>query len=386
MRLLDIATVKEELARVLAHRPKTLRFVDRTFNISPERDLAIWRFLLENAPETCCHFEIAPDRFTDEMFDFLALVPAGRFQFEIGLQSTNPATLSAIRRTTDMDRAFVNIARLRALNNIHLHVDLILGLPHETMETFQRSFNETFALFPHYIQMGLLKILPGAPLGREPEHGLVSCGRPPYEVMANNWLSHRELTELYWFGECVEAFFNNRFFKTFFAFILSREDDCFLFFRELLARCRAGDFFERAKTQELMSSLLLAHSRNHPQAETLKELLIFDWLRSGRRFLPGHLETPAFNREKDRLWRDLAQDFPPFYTSKTRNRFFKRAVFMHFSAKALKAAGLGSGREGVICFPAEKAEGLMGYNKTIFVTTLQAVTVTEVGKVKALTP
>ncbi len=371
VRLQDITTVKAELGLILAHKPGTLRFIDRTFNISPERALAIWRFLLEHAPDTCCHFEIAPDRFTEEMFTFLAKVPVGRFQFEIGLQSTNPPTLAAIRRTTDMAPALANIARLSRLDNIHLHVDLILGLPQETMATFRRSFNDTFALFPHYIQMGLLKILPGTPLSNEPEHGLVNCGQPPYEVLANNWLTHEELKKLFRFGECVEAFFNNRFFKTFFSFILTGHDDFFLFFMELSARCQAEGFFERSPTQELMSSLLLAHSKNQPAAKILRELLTFDWLRSGHAFLPKHLENENFNREKKHLWNNMAQNFLPYYTYKTRNIFFKRSVFLRFSSKVLEAAGFGSGQEGIICFLAEKDEGLMGYRKIIFLADSQ---------------
>ncbi len=371
VRLKDIAEVREDLARILVHKPKTLRFVDRTFNISPKRDLAIWRFLLEQAPKTCCHFEIAPDRFSEEMFAFLATVPPGRFQFEIGLQSTNPATLTAIRRTTDMGIALTNIARLRRTDNIHLHVDLILGLPHETMATFRRSFNETFALFPHYIQMGLLKILPGAPLSREPEHGLIHCSSPPYEVLANKWLSHEKLKQLYRFGECVEAFFNNRFFKTFFACILAVTDDYFLFFMELLEQCQASAFFERSPTQKLMSAILLKQSRDHQEAETLKELLIFDWLRSGHRFLPDHLAENNLNREKERLWHNMPQNFPPWYTYKSRNHFFKRAVFRRFSPRALEVAGLGTNQEGVVCFLPEKDKGLLGYCKTLFISDIR---------------
>jgi radical SAM superfamily enzyme YgiQ (UPF0313 family) len=371
VKLQDIETVKDELGRILAHEPQTLRFVDRTFNISPERDLAIWQFLLKHAPKTCCHFEIAPDRFTEEMFNFLATVPTGRFQFEIGLQSTNPATLTAIRRTTDMKRALANIARLRKLDNIHLHVDLILGLPHETMATFRRSFNETFALFPHYIQMGLLKILPGAPLSAEPEHGLISCGAPPYEIMASRWLTHEELKQLYWFGECVEAFFNNRFFKTFFAWILAHNDDYFLFFWELLKKCQKTDFFNRATTQKLMSGLLLAYSKNQQAEKILKELLVFDWLRSGHKFLPEHLKTKNFNQEKNRLWQNMPRNFPPHYTYKTRNYFFKRSIFMRFSPQTLKAAGFGTDQQGVICFLTKKDEGLLGHSKILFISDIQ---------------
>ena len=367
VRLKDIETVKQELAIILAHNPQTLRFVDRTFNIDEKRALKIWHFLAVQAKETCCHFEIGPDRFSDEMFIFLKTIEPGRFQFEIGIQSTNPATLAAVNRKTDMNLAIKNITRLIELDNIHLHVDLILGLPHETADSFQKSFNDTFFLFPHYIQMGLLKILPGTPISHQvDEFSIKSCVEPPYEVMATQWIDHDTLKRLYWFSECVEAFYNTRFFKSFFALIRESEDDYFLFFDQLLTRCFDADFFRQAKTQKRMNSLLLELTRNHPEEKTLKELLIFDWLHSGHRFLPDNLNPENLNREKEHFWKNMPQNKEPLYTYKTRNHFFKQSLFMRFSDKTLKAAGFGGQGNGVVCFLAVKEKGVMGYCKTVF--------------------
>ena len=368
VRLKEIETVKGELAIILAHNPQTLRFIDRTFNIDEKRALEIWRFLAGQAKETCCHFEIGPDRFSDEMFDFLKTIEPGRFQFEIGIQSTNPATLAAVNRKIDMNRAMKNIARLNELDNIHLHVDLILGLPHETADSFQKSFNDTFFLFPHYIQMGLLKILPGTPISHQvDEFSIRNCAEPPYEVMATQWIDHDTLKRLYWFSECVEAFYNTRFFKSFFALIREIEDDYSLFFDQLLTRCLDADFFRQAKTQKRMNSLLLELTRNHPEEKTLKELLIFDWLHSGHRFLPENLNPENLNREKEHFWKNMPQNKEPLYTYKTRNHFFKRSLFMRFPDKILKAAGFGAQKNGVVCFLAEKEKGVMKYCKTIFI-------------------
>ncbi len=366
-RLKEIETVKQELAIILAHKPQTLRFVDRTFNIDKKRALEIWRFLGVQAKETCCHFEIGPDRFSDEMFDFLKTIEPGRFQFEIGIQSTNPATLAAVNRKIDMNLAMKNIARLSRLDNIHLHVDLILGLPHETADSFQKSFNDTFLLFPHYIQMGLLKILPGTPISHQvDEFSIRSCAEPPYEVMATQWIDHNTMKRLYWFSECVEAFYNTRFFKSFFALIHESEDNYFLFFNQLLTRCLNTDFFRQAKTQKRMNSLLLELTKNHPEEKTLKELLIFDWLHSGHRFLPDNLNPENLNREKKNFWENMPQNREPLYTYKTRNHFFKQSLFMRFSNTTLKAAGFGDQENGVVCFLGVKGKGVMGYCKTVF--------------------
>ena len=127
---LDI--VFKELTTILAQKPKVIRFIDRTFNDVPARAHAIWKFLHEHGDGTLCHFEIAPDRFSEEMFELLETVQAHRFQFEIGIQSTNERTLRAIKRPVDSVAAARNIRRIRALETIHIHADLILGLPFET--------------------------------------------------------------------------------------------------------------------------------------------------------------------------------------------------------------------------------------------------------------
>jgi coproporphyrinogen III oxidase-like Fe-S oxidoreductase len=105
------------------------------------------------------------------MFSFLATIPPGRFAFEMGIQSTNEATLSAINRRIEMTRVAENIRRLQEIDTVHLHSDLILGLPFETAETFHKTFNDVFAFGSHHIQMGLLKILPGTPISDEQTWG-----------------------------------------------------------------------------------------------------------------------------------------------------------------------------------------------------------------------
>nr|MDA8163988.1 DUF4080 domain-containing protein [Desulfobacteraceae bacterium] len=245
VRTRGLPEVKEELAAILRHQPKTLRFVDRTFNAHPGRTLDLWRFLAAQGGETACHFEIAPELFTEEMLDFLATLPPDRFQFEVGLQSTHPATLAAVSRSMDLARVRANLARLAALDTIHLHLDLILGLPLETPETFRRSVNEALALAPHHIQMGLLKLLPGTPLtAAAGEYGLVARERPPYEVLATGTMTAEALARLYWIGECIESFWNSRFFRAVLAYLRRTEPDPFGFFEELTGVCRRHGFFE----------------------------------------------------------------------------------------------------------------------------------------------
>jgi anaerobic magnesium-protoporphyrin IX monomethyl ester cyclase len=367
VRCKEIGLVHEELRVLFKHRPGTIRFVDRTFNADPGRALDLWRFLALHGGETMFHFEIAPELFNEEMFAFLAGVAPGRFQFEIGLQSTNPATLAAVRRRMDLERVRANISRLAGPGNIHLHLDLILGLPFETRESFRRSLNEVFRLFPHYIQVGLLKVLPGTALADSAKDlGLISCQDPPYEVLATRWLPADELVELYWLGECVEAFFNNRFFKTLLGYIRRIEPDPSSFFIDLLTVCREHHFFEVAKTQDLMCRLLVQLAATRTDRELFMELLAFDWLRSGQRSLPVWLGGPSLAAVREQLRQRMPQNWLPWFSYRNREEFFKQGIFAEFSGALLREAGLvDEPRPGHVCFLPARTDGVLKHQEIL---------------------
>lgn len=367
----ELDAVKEELLHILSHRPKVVRFIDRTFNDLPERALALWRFLDEHGGQTLFHFEVAPDRFNQEMLDFLKTVEPGRFQFEIGIQSTNPETLEAINRRIDNESAFHNVVRLAERGNIHLHVDLILGLPYETRSSFARSFRDIFAMGAHYIQMGLLKILPDTPICHQvSEFGYLYCHEPPYSVLCTGWMDHTTLSELYRFSECVEKFVNNRYFVSLWKYLRQTGEDAYDFFYSLLSHCLQSDFFLRASTQELMCEQLVALVQGRHDHDLILELLRYDWLRCGFRFLPDCLqlgkdkEDPAATRSL--LYQRLPQELPGVYNKAERNYFFRKSFFLKTSEDALEALGIhGERTECCICFLAKKEEALYGYSQVL---------------------
>ncbi|MBE0582532.1 MAG: DUF4080 domain-containing protein [Desulfofustis sp.] len=364
----DLDQVRAELSAILVHRPKTLRFVDRTFNDLPQRALAIWRFLVEQDGPTLFHFELAPDRFTEEMFAFLETVEAGRFQFEIGLQSTNPSTLAAIKRPVDPEIAAETIRRLRCLETIHLHVDLILGLPLETAATFARSLNEAFAMEPHYIQMGLLKILPGTEMAAAARvHDYRFSARPPYPVFANCWLDASALRELYGLGECLERFVNNRYFVALWRYLVAGGEDMAMFFRGLtelyLRRVSAG----AATTQDTLSGLLLEQLGGRVDTDLCRELLIYDWLRCGHRFLPDHLQQQGVTLEglRDEAYRQLPAVVDGFFDRQGRSRFIKQQIFYRFSPRLLSQLGFDDRPDrAVLCFLVQREDRVFGLQKT----------------------
>jgi radical SAM superfamily enzyme YgiQ (UPF0313 family) len=365
----DLAVVQKELGDILGHRPKVVRFIDRTFNDVPDRTLAIWRFLAAEGSETLFHFEMSPDRFTEEMFEFLATLAPGRFQFELGIQSTHQRTLDAVNRRVDPVEARRTIARLVRCGNIHLHVDLILGLPYETAESFADSFRDVFAMAADYIQMGLLKILPDTPICQGAhEFGYVHCNEPPYSILETSWMDHTTVGKLYWFSEGVEKFHNNRYFVSLWQYLRRRREDIFAFFQELVADCHATGFFQLAATQELMCTKLVELASRRHDRELIVELLRYDWLRCGFRFLPSCLGMDRGKEQpeetKSRLYQTLPSEMDGVYRKNNRNQFFRKSYFLPISQIALREIGITThGERPCLCMLPEREISLNEFNK-----------------------
>lgn len=354
----DLLQVKRELDQIMRHDTKVLRFVDRTFNDIPDRALAIWKHVLTYSGDTLFHFEVAPDRISEEMHEFLATVPPGRFQFEIGIQSTHEPTLAAINRRVDPGTAHNTVSRLAALNTIHLHVDLILGLPFETRQSYLKSFSDVFAMAPQYIQMGLLKLLPDTVMSSEAVgYEYRSSTKPPYPVLANQWLDQECLQDLYWFSECVEKFYNNRYFPSLWAYLHRINADIVCFFQTLLEIAINKNLFQLAATQELLCTLLVEATSNRNDWEHIRELLIYDWLRCGKRNFPGCLSIASENMRtlRDKLYQQLPTDILGLYSKKDRNRFFRQTVFYYFETP----------EPACFAFLQEREESLMRLQKAV---------------------
>jgi radical SAM superfamily enzyme YgiQ (UPF0313 family) len=365
----ELAVVMEEMRDILSHNPKVVRFIDRTFNDVPDRALAIWKFLLMEGGETLFHFEMSPDRFTKEMFEFLETLEPGRFQFEIGIQSTSEKTLEAVNRRVEPGEAHRTIVRLVNLDTIHLHVDLILGLPYETRESFADSFRDVFAMGAHYIQMGLLKILPDTPICHGAhESGYLHCSEPPYSILQTRWMDHTSLSELYWFCEGVEKFHNNRYFVSLWRYLRKQKDDIYLFFQELISICQASGFFQLASTQELMCTKLAQVISGRQDRDLIIELLRYDWLRCGFRFLPACLKIDSSKEQPEQTKSDLYQALPPemegVYRRNNRNQFFRKSYFLRISQEALLVIGyISNASSPCLCILQDRETSLFAYNK-----------------------
>lgn len=213
VRNFSIERVKSDLSLFLNNGINLVKFVDRTYNLNKERYMAIWEFLLSVYKEgTTFHFEISGDLFDDEVIDFLQKVPTGYFQFEIGVQTTNPETMSIIHRRSNLNRLSYNVLSIK--DNIHLHLDLIAGLPGEDYETFKNSFDYVFNLKPEMIQLGFLKILKGTEIALQiEEYGYKYLSYAPYEVLQNKFISYGEILLLKDIEHVLDIYSNSERFK-----------------------------------------------------------------------------------------------------------------------------------------------------------------------------
>jgi len=212
VRFFPLDRAKNDILTLAKSGSKIVKFVDRTFNANRQRAFEIWQFIIENYGKkiprgVCFHFEIAGDLLKDEDFGLLKTAPKGAIQFEIGIQSFNPKTLEAINRKTNTERLYENIKKLCDLGNIHIHIDLIAGLPMEDYESFRSGFNKAFYLGADMLQLGFLKLLHGADMRRFKEkYPLEFSKNPPYEVASTPWLSADEIKSLHYTENALDRF------------------------------------------------------------------------------------------------------------------------------------------------------------------------------------
>lgn len=211
LRLRPWEQVRRELQIFLDNRVEQVKFVDRTFNCNKEHAMRIWRYLAQqDNGVTNFHFEIAADLLDEEELDLLATLRPGLVQLEIGVQSTNPKTIAAIRRHMDPAKVAEHVAGIRAGRNIHQHLDLIAGLPYEDYASFGRSFDDVYAMRPNQLQLGFLKVLKGSAMAQmTAEHGVEYKSEPPYEVLSTKYLPYEDVLKLKDIEEMVEVYYNS---------------------------------------------------------------------------------------------------------------------------------------------------------------------------------
>ena len=244
VRALSAADALVILGAMAQRGAKLVKLVDRTFNFDTKRALAIWQGLLAIPSDCVFHFEIEPSLLDEETLLFLQSVPPGRFQFEIGIQSTNPQTLQHISRRFQEEKVQKSVRRLRSYGNIPLHLDLIAGLPAEDFTSFANSFDTVWGFMPNVLQLGFLKLLRGSGLReRAAAYGIVYQEEAPYEVLQTAVLSQDELLLLKDIDKTVDWYCNSFAYPASMALLLQGAASPFACFQALALSLRHAGYF-----------------------------------------------------------------------------------------------------------------------------------------------
>ena len=188
VRYFSLERVLDEIDFFIDRKVPQVKLVDRTFNCHPKRAKAIIEHIIRREGNTNFHFEIAAHIMDRDMLELLRKAPPGLFQLEIGVQSTNEHTLDSIQRKTDIGKIYQVVEKLHTPRNIHIHLDLIAGLPYEDYDSFADSFDDVYSMQPDNLQLGFLKLLKGSSIRQEAsEHGYRYTTYAPYEVLGNKY-------------------------------------------------------------------------------------------------------------------------------------------------------------------------------------------------------
>ena len=203
--------IKEDIRFLMDHGAKTIKFVDRTFNISRSYAMEMFQFLIdEHKPGVVFQFEITADIMRPEVIQFLnENAPKGLFRFEIGVQSTNDLTNDLVKRRQNFDKLTRTVTMVKEGGKIDQHLDLIAGLPEEDYMSFRKTFNDVFAMRPEELQLGFLKLLRGTGLRVEAKkYGYTYVDVSPYEIFSNNVLSFDDIVRIKHAEDVLEKYWN----------------------------------------------------------------------------------------------------------------------------------------------------------------------------------
>ncbi len=275
-----LALVLRDLDRFIASGVPLVKFVDRTYNLDESYFLPMMQHLAAAKTNATFHFEIKADMLSERVLAFLETVPKGRFQLEIGIQSTHQPTLAAINRQDNWQRLAANVRRLLAYGNMHIHVDLIAGLPYEDLATFAKSFNDVYGLEADMLQLGFLKVLPGTQMRREAaQHGLLYMDEPPYEILATKYMPYEDMQYLKHLDNILDQTANSGNFKyTLRALLRASGKDAFGFYKQLVSWWVAAGHYPQTHNAKGVAAILLQFIEENyvAMSDMLIEILRFD--------------------------------------------------------------------------------------------------------------
>ncbi|MCX7709952.1 MAG: B12-binding domain-containing radical SAM protein [Clostridia bacterium] len=371
VRYFSMDRVRSDLLKLIHQGVKQIKFVDRTFNCNKQRAMEIFDFIIELALQrkaagedlnTNFHFEAAADLFDEEVFEVLSKAPRGLIQFEIGIQTTNLQTLELIHRKTDLKKLFYNVERLKSLGNIHLHLDLIAGLPAEDYHSFIRSFNEVYRLKPDQLQLGFLKMLKGSSIRVDAEkYGYGYRSYPPYEVFYNDFISFDELLELKGIEEVLDRYYNSgRFVQSIGYLIQNMFSSPFDFYKAFFSFFKTMGYLDSRFSSRQLYSILIDFLNERVGKDKavplIKELLKLDYLSSDNsNNLPDGIERNLAAGFKEMCFEFLKSEenikkYLPDFCGMPAKQIFKQVHFEIFRYDVLQEKNSKEQKDRILLF------------------------------------
>lgn len=315
VRFLDVERVKKELKYFMERGLKLVKFVDRTFNCNREYTVELLKYLSEQDTETRFHFEVAADLLTEEQIEILNNAPKGRFQLEVGVQTTNNEVLHNINRYITYENIKEKVLKVASGKNVMQHLDLIAGLPGEDLESFKKSFNDVHAIRPDEIQLGFLKLLKGSSMREEAKKwGIVYSPYAPYEIIRSKDISYEELLLLKKVEAMVDKYYNSCKFNNVIKFFLNIYDKPFDFYYDLAMFFEEKGNFKRSIGNVEYYKILLDFYLEKIGGEDeglFKEVLKFDYLCfNKKRWLPDFLVRTITKEDEQNIKDSFDRQMP----------------------------------------------------------------------------
>ncbi|EOU1886261.1 DUF4080 domain-containing protein [Clostridium perfringens] len=315
VRFLDVERVKKELKYFMERGLKLVKFVDRTFNCNREYTVELLKYLSEQDTETRFHFEVAADLLTEEQIEILNNAPKGRFQLEVGVQTTNNEVLHNINRYITYENIKEKVLKVAAGKNVMQHLDLIAGLPGEDLESFKKSFNDVHDIRPDEIQLGFLKLLKGSSMREEAKKwGIVYSPYAPYEIIRSKDISYEELLLLKKVEAMVDKYYNSCKFNNVIKFFLNIYEKPFDFYYDLAMFFEEKGNFKRSIGNVEYYKILLDFYLEKIGGEDeglFKEVLKFDYLCfNKKRWLPDFLVRTITKEDEQNIKDSFDRQMP----------------------------------------------------------------------------
>ncbi len=327
MRIFSMDRVKKDLKMLLNTKARQIKFVDRTFNADYRRSMEIIDYIVENNKNNMTiHFEITADIINEEFLHFISKMPVNMFQFEIGAQSLNEETLCEINRSMDKAKFYHVVEELIKNNNVHLHLDLIAGLPYEDYETFKESFDGIHKLKAEKIQLGFLKVLKGTKIYEDKDkHQIKFRQKAPYEVICTKYISLEELLMLKNIEELVDKYYNEKYFDKSLNYIVENlfPDSAFKFYESFSGYWQEKDLYNKAHSRKKLYKVLYDYIEYiNMKSQQFVNALKFDYIFNNQyEDLPDYLNRESedkFKNVKRKLSNDI--DFKDKYFSSSEGK------------------------------------------------------------------